>query len=149
MIFGCITKTMREIKFRAWDKTRNRMFSGDPKWVEYRVDEDGVFTAQNYKGASGVIQQLEVMQYTGLKDANGVEIYEGDICKNYDCLAPVVFRNAGFFYAIARVNANSGAPYTHYEPVGSYVGPWRVVGNIYENPEILATVAAPHTGESE
>lgn len=68
---------MREIKFRAWDKVRSAMFTS-PKWVEFMVKCDGSLSARNYD-FDGKNQQLEVMQYTGLKDINGTEIYEGDI----------------------------------------------------------------------
>ena len=54
---------MREIKFRAWDKDLLKMYS---KWTVIPDDD----------------RSHILMQYTGLKDKNGVEIYEGDILKN-------------------------------------------------------------------
>ncbi len=71
---------MRDIKFRAWDKDRKRMMF-DCKWVEYRHSKDGTMIAVNYD-RSGNERQLEVLQYTGLKDKNGsgsAYLYEGDI----------------------------------------------------------------------
>ena len=73
---------MREIKFRAWDESRSIM-SSSPKWVEFRVKVDGTLYAKNFKPSyiGKGEQELIIMQYTGLKDKNGKEIYEGDIVR--------------------------------------------------------------------
>jgi|SRR6185436_19008877 len=103
---------MRTIKFRAWDKGVSRMM--------YDVA---------YIGKSETEMQI-VMQFTGLKDKNGKEIYEGDIATH---------RKAGDFNREELVSGE-----VIIEPSrGVVIGGWpaafdiEVIGNIYENPDLL------------
>ena len=116
----------REIKFRAWSPHFKRMciFNDiDPKvfW-----DDEANFNSFSLKADSFIL-----MQYTGLKDKNGVEIYEGDILDWYHYTlkmqrAKVIFQR-GTFYLIGGCN---DGPLSHF-------GDIEAIGNIYENPELL------------
>jgi len=123
-----------DIKFRAWDKKYNEMLDDDfilfngMIYREPRDFEDGRNT-----------NALEIMQFTGLLDKKGVEIYEGDIvhCKWFDDedlteLGSIEFRSGGFgLYFIPK---HSTIPQFYYT---NRFESFEVIGNIYENPELL------------
>ena len=113
---------MREFKFRAWDKSLKRM-SYDPLNV---ISFDGRF----YYGIADITgYPQEVMQYTGLKDKNGKEIYEGDVCKyREDTEGQIIFEDGCFWFDCTDWS----------EPICIF-SDWEfeVIGNIHENPELL------------
>ena len=119
---------MREIKFRAWDKINKEMFNVESiNFQERRVYKD-VVSYRNFN-------DIELMQYTGLKDKNNKEIYEGDIVKlraNHGIGVIKYYDEWGAFvveYIKPRPLAVLGMNY--------YKEDIEVIGNIYENPELL------------
>lgn len=127
---------MREIKFRAWDKDRKVMAN---------VSNIDFLTGQVQMNAGGMHSErvsgdkVILLQYTGLKDKYDIEIYEGDLLKAPDgyiglieyhpTRAQFVGRNAGMDF----VDTEFDTLYTNYGKLNFS----EVIGNIYENPEVL------------
>jgi hypothetical protein len=149
---------MREIKFRAWDKKRKKMWYPENMYHGHMVDPnnsgslihsdieqiaigaDGTIyildECGNYEYAVNGGEDYEVLRWTGLKDKNDKDIYDGDILYNpHDSIGHylVVWDNQEERFALG---------YGDKHPLG-YYNPdqwWEVTGNIYENPELLKEV---------
>ncbi len=78
----------------------------------------------------GICDPKQSLQYTGLKDKNGQEIYDGDILSLNELILPVTFYN-GSFHIIG--NPNQGASPLIQDRAKNFV----IIGNIYENPNLL------------
>ncbi len=139
----------RELKFRVWD---NIDYMSSPFTLEDVRDKNIDF-----------INGLHVMQYTGLKDKNGKEIYEGDIMRGrhqeqqnknpdlaYTFVAPVEFSRGGFrWYGKNFQSGDTKEGGILYQFMWLDAGHWNgnnryyeineieVIGNIYQNPELL------------
>lgn len=124
----------REIKFRAWSKTRNKMLEPSEVtpvfWPSLRFCE--------YDETSNQVD-LPLMQYTGLKDKNGVEICEGDILTDGKEFAACLWLQGNAEFILNCLDYIDD----DYTDLGSGVDQsngWcglEVAGNIYETPELL------------
>ena len=119
---------MEAPKFRAYDGgSLNRMYQPDEVMVGggniWIIDEDSV------AGDWIVNNDLHLMQSTGLKDKNGKEIFEGDVVKCNGLLGTIESFKAMLICSFMK--------YNNYQKVGFFAQEIEVVGNIYENPELL------------
>lgn len=146
---------MRGIKFRAWDDVTSKMYhTGEEDMMQFYFNSNGIvvdsfentkipFEDNLYDDViTETLEHLEYMQYTGLKDSHGKEVFEGDIIeavfelldgelKNIMDVGVVVFKDCAF-----QVQTFEG----HYEPLHEWSQlseELKVIGNIYENPELL------------
>ena len=126
---------MRTIKFRVWDEQDPKMYN-DASVMCY----DGVMWASWGEGTCELElsdhdeQGVHLMQYTGLKDKSGVEIYEGDIVIDpmsvEDSLIAIIYEEDQFG-GYMRDKYKSWIAASELEAAGE------VIGNIHENPELL------------
>ena len=131
----------REIKFRAWDKKTEQIFTVEGlNWSSvdkqlqtvYSMSDFGALqNGQNSGDYRRTDEEVELMQYTGLKDKNGVEIYEGDIVVGY----PDIVSSASKAPAIVSMWDMSWCAGT--EQLSNNDDSIEVIGNIYQNPELL------------
>ena len=122
--------TQSEIKFRAWDnEAKNMVRSGGLYMSLHRCDVLEYWGNEPY---SEYTDKYVLMQYTGLKDKNGKEIYEGDILSEWG------MDKEHYRYAVEDMVdfLISYGDSDHWDG-GSFPGIWEVIGNIYENPELL------------
>lgn len=159
---------MRKIKFRAWDKEEGKMIYTNNWSGTYSFDFDNdasLKCCSNNPYCDTFGDEHDdwkvmdnIMQYTGLKDKNGKEIYEGDVLQchgNSNDLVKVVYGDFGVFdvesldtvdmvigwhYEVVQTDAISRTdPFCRPMPLTDYYVDrceHEVIGNIYENPEI-------------
>lgn len=142
---------MREIKFRAWDKADKCMNNvltmefDNEELIKVGYTFDGTDNLDN--SCLRYPSMVELMQYTGLKDKNGVEIYEGDIVRvaNYQTdwkrgepdFNWRVFEIQWNRYTWAFNNSVMYSPLSDYDTGTAEPYDIEVIGNIHENPELL------------
>lgn len=120
----------REIKFRAWIASQQKML----QWGS------GVISINHHQGIESVpaptyyrAEDVALMQYTGLRDANGKEIYEGDIIWRPNVGIPLLVRwnEQDARFDLTREPENMNANFIWFRD--SY----EIIGNIYEHPHLL------------
>lgn len=150
---------MREIKFRAWDKELEMMAYSDQhnskdydvfyEFNFWRGDTLKCTATESYDDCWGDSQESitdldNIMQYTGLKDKNGKEIYEGDIIK-YDTIDFITYNLVKWGkveFSFLKKQLDGTIHRTTYQGLSKY---GEVIGNIYENPTLWEEVKSMTT----
>lgn len=149
---------MRPIKFRVWNHERNQMIYLSSAGIQYfdfeegyvmafSVDGyDGYWAHEHYDSVSKKASKFPVMQFTGLHDKNGKEIYEGDIIKSKDwfdndVVGVVVFQEPSGYWVGEEINTKE----TDFLFEITKGGKCGIIGNIYENPELVKSESFSNT----
>jgi uncharacterized phage protein (TIGR01671 family) len=140
----------REIKFRAWDNENKCFFRDTNKAYENVIEQlfispagdinlrkmDGMYHESTFPG------RFVLQQYTGLKDRHGAEMFEGDIVKGNHINFPIDWKDVareivgavvykpGMYRVVGKTKTSV------LTDAGLHLG-YEVIGNIYENPELL------------
>ena len=153
---------MRDIKFRVWDSKNKKWLSAVPS-LEYLLnDEDACISHHDidpesaiYKYPSNILGKdfggrIVWQQYTGLQDSTGKEIYEGDILayeegnflkgeNGLDDRLEIFWDAENAKFGINFYSKYGGEGYTGKgEHLSSYSKKTKIIGNIFETPELLA-----------
>lgn len=123
-------------KFRVWDKNNKKMLGWKELDLTKELGEDEITIFEPTGQFAQPMYFYEAMQSTGLKDKNGVEIYEGDIVQHSE--KP----NSCFSYPFKVIQARTGEWRLDNFRCGTVLAfsnqdELEVLGNIYENPELL------------
>ena len=128
---------MRIIKFRAWNRKWKRIIDNvlvNPDIIIWTFDVDNSTSEWDY-----LSDDIKVMQFTGLFDKNGKEIYEGDIVSIMDCepsLYRICYWDNNFKWVVENIGKDPSCwANDNLEEFEGYH--LEVIGNIHENPELL------------
>ena len=152
---------MRDLKFRAWDKTEKRMW-----WnVQNAYDmlgchnaplnqgqdcdcKEGHYFPPNSFGGVLMDKNFEVMQFTGLKDREGVDIYEGDIVEDQFWSRDNIYSIVWVQECCSFMGSNNFTLLSDPRDLSS-IKRLKVIGNIYANPELLTPAPSHDAGKDK
>lgn len=127
----------RQIKFRAWNNEHKKMYKVATLFLDKQGNVTGVHVLFSGGIGAAVVTSpyveaisVKVMQFTGLKDKNGKECYEGDIVTNGGIVAEVVYALGSTGFELRTKKGKFVGSPTSWENI-------EVVGNIYENPDLI------------
>lgn len=121
---------MRELKFRIWSE-EDKEYRSDIRVSDLVIDIDGA--PSTIYSAEG--DRFDIEQYTGLKDKNGEEIYEGDIVRYGNDNAAIIWRERNAEFGVKWLDC--GVEDSISWQIGIEKMPSEVIGNIHENADLL------------
>lgn len=127
---------MREINFRVWDKQRKKICAVHNLAFHDEIYGYSVITIEeaarggDFHATFTTIEKFELMQYTGLKDKNSVDIYEGDIVIHNGELSKVKWSEKYCQFRLEGSKVTTGLNFYHFRH-------YEVIGNVYDNPKLL------------
>lgn len=142
---------MRVPKYRAWDKRTKEMYDViEMGWRDGFAIRIGYLENHSWGSRPRSIQEVDLLEFTGLRDKNGKEIYEGDVVHyryapgpgmwNADFQAVISWDSTGFYMSPLPGQSGIRAWLVSVPGAfgdGTHNGLFEVIGNIYENPELV------------